>query len=62
LIGANRQSNMFRLDLAGGPPRQLARFPRGFVSNLEISPDGRRIAYDRVTTESDIVLIRPKTD
>ena len=62
LIGENRQWNMFRLDLASGQARPLTRFTRGLILNPEISPDGRRIAYYRGTTESDIVLVKPKVD
>jgi Tol biopolymer transport system component len=59
-IDENRQANLFRLELAGGPPRQLTHFTRGVIRNAEISPDGRRIAYHRGTTEPDIVLLKPK--
>jgi Tol biopolymer transport system component len=59
-IGENRQWNIFRLDLAGGAPRQLTHVTRGFVIYPEISPDGRRIAYFRGTSEPDIVLLKPK--
>ena len=59
-IEENRQTNLFRLELAGGPPRQLTRFTRGVVLNAEISPDGRRIAYHRGMTEPDIVLVKPR--
>ena len=62
LIAQNLQVNMFRLDLAGGPPRQLTHFTRGVIDHAEISPDGRRIAYHRGTVESDIVLVKPKTN
>ena len=61
-IGENRQYNLFRLDLAGGPPRQLTRFTRGTIVNPEISPDGRRIAYHRGTAEPDLVLLKPRKD
>jgi serine/threonine protein kinase/Tol biopolymer transport system component len=56
----NRQANFFRLSLAGGPPRQLTRFPRGGIGAPAISPDGRRIAYYRGTSETDIVLLKPR--
>jgi len=62
LIGENRQMNIFRLDLAGGTPRQLTRFTRGAVAFPEISPDGRLMAYNRGTSEPDIVLLKPKTN
>jgi Tol biopolymer transport system component len=62
LIGENRQVNMYRLDVAGGTPRQLTNFARGSIAHPDISPDGRRIAYFRGRTESDIVLLKPKAD
>jgi eukaryotic-like serine/threonine-protein kinase len=61
-INENRQENLFRLELAGGPPRQLTHFTRGTILNPEISPDGKRIAYHRGTTEPDLVLLKPQKD
>jgi Tol biopolymer transport system component len=61
LINQDRQDNFYRLDLAGGPPRQLTRFARVSVAGAAISPDGRRLAYYRGTHESDIVLLKPRT-
>jgi len=43
-----------------GQARPLTRFTRGLILNPEISPDGRRIAYYRGATESDIVLVKPR--
>ena len=57
----NGQSNIYRLDVTGGPARQLTHFTRGSVDYPDISPDGRRIAYFRGTMESDIVLLKPKS-
>ena len=61
-INENRQHNLFRLELTGGPPRQLTHFTRGTVLNAEISPDGRRIAYHRGTAEPDLVLLKSQKD
>ena len=61
-IDESRQENLFRLELAGGPPRQLTHFTRGRILNSEISPDGQRIAYHRGTTEPDLVLLKPQKD
>jgi len=61
-INENRQENLFRLELAGGPPRQLTHFTRGRILNPEVSPDGRRIAYHRGTMEPDLVLLKPQKD
>ena len=56
------QTNLFRLDLASGLLTPLTRFTRDVIRNAEISPDGRRIAYHRGKAESDLVLVRPKTN
>ena len=34
----------------------------GWIEHLDISPDGRRIAYFRGLLESEIVLLKPKTE
>ena len=56
------QTNLYRLDRTGGPARQLTHFTRGIVSHPTISPDGSRIAYSRAHFESDIVLLKPKSN
>jgi Tol biopolymer transport system component len=61
LMDQNRQTNLFRLDLAGGEPRQITHFTRGNIANPAFSPDGRRLAYYRGASESNIVLLTPKT-
>jgi serine/threonine protein kinase/Tol biopolymer transport system component len=55
------QQNLWRVDLAGGPPRQITHFTEGNVMGPVISPDGKRIAFYRGRTETDIVLLKPKT-
>jgi Tol biopolymer transport system component len=56
--GEFRNKNFFMLDLATGSLRQLTNFKPGFsVSNFDISPDGKRILFDRSRENSDIVLI-----
>jgi Tol biopolymer transport system component len=46
------------LDLVSGKVRQLTDLKAGFtVKNFDISPDGKRILFDRSRENSDIVLI-----
>ena len=46
------------LDLASGKLRQLTDLKPGFsIKNFDISPDGKRILFDRSRENSDIVLI-----
>ena len=50
--------NFWMLDLASGKLRQLTDLKPGFsVKNFDISPDGKRILFDRSRENSDIVLI-----
>ncbi len=56
------QSNIYRLEVAGGAAHQLTHFTRGEAQYPDISPDGRRIAYFRDTREFDIVLLKPKIE
>jgi Tol biopolymer transport system component len=46
------------LDLATGTRRQLTRFSdRRRLETFDITPDGRRIVFDRHDENSDVVLI-----
>ena len=50
--------NFWMLDLVTGKLRQLTDLKPGFsVKNFDISPDGKRILFDRSRENSDIVLI-----
>ncbi len=50
--------NFWMLDLDNGKLRQLTDLKPGFsVKNFDISPDGKRILFDRSRENSDIVLI-----
>jgi TolB protein len=51
-------SNVWRLPLDGGAPRQLTDFDSGQIFNLALSQDGRRLALARGTLISDLVMIR----
>jgi Tol biopolymer transport system component len=54
------QQNLWRVDLTGAPARQISHFTRGQLANPAISPDGKRIAFYRGNTETDIVLLKTK--
>ena len=52
--------NFFRLDLETGEQRQLTSFDLksgSVVQNFDISPDGKRIVFDRLRNHADIVLM-----
>jgi hypothetical protein len=46
------------LDLANMKKRRLTRLdPRGLTRTFDITPDSQRIVFDRLSPNSDIVLI-----
>jgi len=56
--GQSLHKNFRMLDLVSGKVRQLTDLKAGFtVKNFDISPDGKRILFDRSRENSDIVLI-----
>jgi Tol biopolymer transport system component len=56
--GEHRGQNFWRLDLASGKLSQLTDFRPGYETRgFDISPDGRKILFDRYRENSDIVLI-----
>jgi Tol biopolymer transport system component len=60
LQGTAPYQNFFRLDLETGEQRQLTSFDPtsgSVVQNFDISPDGRRIVFDRLRNHADIVLM-----
>ncbi|HLJ48113.1 MAG TPA: protein kinase [Bryobacteraceae bacterium] len=58
LLGPFRNQNFYLVDLATGQRRQLTNLKPGYVMrNFDISPDGRRIVFDRIQENSDVVLI-----
>jgi len=59
LLGYFRQQDFWHLDIATGKLRQLTnlRKPGLSIHTFDISPDGKRIVFDRVQENSDIVLI-----
>ena len=58
LQGQFRRQNFWLLDLQTGGLRQLTDLRPGYsVRGFDVSPDGKRILFDRVKENSDIVLI-----
>src|SRR5262245_33894346 len=60
LQGTTPNQNFFGLDLETGEQRQLTSFDRtsgSMVQNFDISPDGKRIVFDRLRNHADIVLM-----
>ena len=60
LQGAAPNQNFFRLDLETGEQRQLTNFDPTIsseIQNFDISPDGKRIVFDRLRNHADIVLM-----
>jgi hypothetical protein len=46
------------IDLKPGQRRQLTELQPGFeIQSFDITPDGKRIVFDRIQTNADIVLI-----
>jgi Tol biopolymer transport system component len=60
LQGTAPNQNFFRLDLETGEQRQLTSFDSksgSVIQNFDISPDGKRIVFDRLRNHADIVLM-----
>jgi serine/threonine protein kinase/Tol biopolymer transport system component len=60
LQGTAPNQNFFRLDLETGEQRQLTSFDLksgAVIQNFDISPDGKRIVFDRLRNHADIVLM-----
>ncbi len=56
--GGFRRQNLWLLDLNTGRQRQLTNLqPGSSLRSFDVSPDGKRILFDRVQENSDIVLI-----
>jgi serine/threonine protein kinase/Tol biopolymer transport system component len=51
-------SNLWRLPLNGGQPRQLTNWPADFINWFAWSPDGKQLAAARGSEATDLVLIR----
>jgi Tol biopolymer transport system component len=60
LQGTAPNQNFFSLDLETGEHRQLTSFDLtsgAVIQNFDVSPDGRRIVFDRLRNHADIVLM-----
>jgi len=56
--GAFRQQEFWLLDFATGRTRALTNLRPGFqMKSFDVSPDGKRIVFDRFRENSDVVLI-----
>jgi hypothetical protein len=56
--GDVRHQNFFRVDLSTSDQRQISDFAAGFeIRDFDIAPDGSRILFDRLRTNSDVVLM-----
>jgi len=57
-LGGFRRQDFWLIDLATGQRRQLTRLrPGASLHRFDVSPDGRRILFERVQENSDIALI-----
>jgi len=57
-LGGFRRQDFWLLDLATGKRRQLTALrPGESLQRFDVSPDGKRIVFERVRENSDIVLI-----
>jgi Tol biopolymer transport system component len=56
--GGFRRQDFWLLDLASGARRQLTRLKSGeSIQRFDVSPDGKRVVFERVWENSDVVLI-----
>jgi len=61
--GGFRRQDFWLVDLATGKRRQLTRLRRGeSLQRFDVSPDGRRIVFERVRENSDVALIELPED
>jgi Tol biopolymer transport system component len=57
-LGGFRRQNLWLFDVTSGAKRQLTALRAGeSLQRFDVSPDGRRIVFERVRENSDIVLI-----
>jgi len=58
MVGDYGRQQFWVIDIGSGQRRQLTNFRPGFtIQGFDISSDGSRILYDRIATNSDVVLI-----
>ena len=57
-LGPMRNQDFWLFDLASGARRRLTRLQSGqSIQHFDVSPDGKRIVFDRIWENSDIALI-----
>lgn len=57
-LGGFRRQDFWSFDLATGQRRRLTALrPGESLSRFDVSPDGKRIVFERVRENSDVVLI-----
>ena len=57
-LGGFRRQDFWLFDVTNGERRQLTRLrPGESVHRFDVSPDGKRIVFERVRENSDIALI-----
>jgi Tol biopolymer transport system component len=57
-LGGFRRQNFWLFDVESGRQRQLTRLePGGSLQRFDVSPDGKRVLFERVRENSDVVLI-----
>lgn len=49
--------NIWSQPIDGGTPKQLTNFTGDGITSFDFSRDGKQIAFTRMTTTSDVVLI-----
>jgi len=58
----NGVENLWLQPLDGSPGKQISNFKTGSISDFRWSPDGKTLGLVRVNTQSDIVLLRDRTN
>jgi Tol biopolymer transport system component len=57
-LGGFRRQDFWLFDIASGQRRQLTSLQPGqSLQRFDVSPDGKRIVFERVRENSDVVLI-----
>jgi Tol biopolymer transport system component len=57
-LGGFRRQDFWSFDVGTGRRRQLTRLrPGESVQRFDVSPDGKRVVFERVRENSDVVLI-----
>jgi Tol biopolymer transport system component len=58
----NGVENLWLQPLDGSPGKQITNFKTGSISDFRWSPDGKTLGLVRVNAQSDIVLLRDRTN